>query len=128
VDVSALRERFLREVTVRPQLADALPEFAEQDNFRCHRFGTKETRLCCSRTDSILSLAMTKLEEFLKANDVKPARLAREAGISRQQLLRIRFGKAEVKMKTALRIRDACGRLTSRRVNLGEIFDLAGTP
>jgi len=72
----------------------------------------------------MLSLAMTKLEEFLKAKRIKPAELARESGISRQQLLRIRSGNASVRLKTALRIRDACGRLISRTVRFEEVFEV----
>jgi transcriptional regulator with XRE-family HTH domain len=65
----------------------------------------------------------TKLARFMKANKLKPLKLAREAGISRQQLLRIREGTADLRMMTALRIRDACGRLLMRRVSIDELFD-----
>lgn len=60
----------------------------------------------------------------MRANGIRPAALAREAGVSRQQLLRIRSGRANVRMKTALRIRDACGRLISRTVSIAEVFEV----
>jgi len=65
----------------------------------------------------------TKLARFMTANKLKPLKLAREAGISRQQLSRIREGTADLRMMTALRIRDACGRLLMRRVSIDELFD-----
>ena len=71
-----------------------------------------------------MSDTLTRLESFILANGIKPLALARESGVSRQQLLRIRSGNANVRLKTALRIRDACGRLLSRRVNFSELFDV----
>jgi len=65
----------------------------------------------------------TKLARFMKANGIKPLALAAEAGISRQQLYRIRAGTADLRIMTAMRIRDACGRLLTRRVSIDELFD-----
>jgi transcriptional regulator with XRE-family HTH domain len=65
----------------------------------------------------------TKLARFMKANKLKPLALAAEAGISRQQLYRIRAGTADLRIMTAMRIRDACGRLLTRRVSVDELFD-----
>lgn len=65
----------------------------------------------------------TKLARFMKANKLKPLKLAREAGISRQQLSRIRAGTADLRIMTAMRIRDACGRLLTRTVSIDELFD-----
>jgi len=67
---------------------------------------------------------MTRLERFMRANKIKPQKLAREAGISRQQLARIRTGKADLRIMTALRIRDACGRLISRQISISDIFEV----
>jgi DNA-binding phage protein len=60
----------------------------------------------------------------MKANDIRPLALAREAGVSRQHLQRIRSGNANLRIKTALRIRDACGRLIFRTVGIAEVFDV----
>ena len=65
----------------------------------------------------------TKLARFMTANKLKPLRLAREAGISRQQLSRIRAGTADLRIMTAMRIRDACGRLLAHTVSIDELFD-----
>jgi DNA-binding phage protein len=68
---------------------------------------------------------MTPLETFLQANKLKPGAVAREAGISRQQLYRIRTGiAADPSIFTAMRIRDACGRLLLRYVRLAEVFEV----
>ena len=67
----------------------------------------------------------TKLARFMKANGIKPLALAAEAGIRRQQLYRIREGTADLRIMTALRIRDACGRLLRRPVSFDELFDSA---
>ena len=68
---------------------------------------------------------MTRLEAFMKANKISPAALAREANISRQQLFRIRKGRTkDMSMLTALRIRDACGRLLFRFVRISEVFEV----
>ena len=68
-------------------------------------------------------LAATTLERFLRGNELKPLKVAHEAGLSRQQLLRIRRGEADPGIMTAMRIRDACGRLLFRAVSFDELFD-----
>lgn len=65
----------------------------------------------------------TKLARFMTENKLKPLRLAREAGMSRQQLVRIRTGAASPRMSTATCIRDTCGRLLRRAVSFDELFD-----
>lgn len=67
---------------------------------------------------------MTRLERFMRANKIKPQKLAKEAGISRQQLSRIRSGTADLRIMTALRIRDACGRLISRQISISDLFEV----
>ncbi|HEX7677342.1 MAG TPA: helix-turn-helix transcriptional regulator [Thermoanaerobaculia bacterium] len=67
---------------------------------------------------------MTRLEAFLKANGIKPLALATEAGISRTHLYRLRMGKMDVRIMTALRIRDACGRLISRQLSVSDVFEV----
>lgn len=66
--------------------------------------------------------AATRIERFIRRNKIKPAELAREAGVTRQQLLRIRKGTADPRFMTALRIRDACSRLLLRYVAIEEVF------
>ena len=71
---------------------------------------------------------MTRLESFLKANGIKPARLARETAASRSYIHRLRSGKVEPTRPMMLAIRDACSRLAGREVHLGEVFDLGDMP
>jgi DNA-binding XRE family transcriptional regulator len=64
----------------------------------------------------------TTLARFMNENKLKPLNVAREAGISRQHLYRIRSGDDDPGMMTALRIRDACGRLLLRSISIDELF------
>ena len=70
---------------------------------------------------------VTKLDAFTLKNGLKPSQVAREAGIARQHLLRIRAGTADPGIATATRIRAACPRLLKRRVTLSQLFDLRET-
>lgn len=72
----------------------------------------------------MLTILSTKLGRFIKVNKLKPAKVAREAGVSRQHLFRIRKGIADPGFTLALRIRDACGRLLQREVSIDELFGL----
>lgn len=67
---------------------------------------------------------MTRLHSFLLDNKLKPARVAREAGMSRQHLLRLRKGIATARITTAVRLMLACSRMLGRDVALAELFDV----
>lgn len=67
---------------------------------------------------------MTRLATFLAANNLRPVRVARESGVSRQQLLKLRKGLASPRINTGVRLTFACGRLLKRRVALDELFDV----
>lgn len=67
-------------------------------------------------------ITATTLARFMNSNKLKAAAVAREAGVSRQHLYRIRNGDDDPSMMTAMRIRDACGRLLFRRVSIDELF------
>jgi hypothetical protein len=67
---------------------------------------------------------MTRLAEFMRANGIKPLALAREAGISRQHLLRMRKGIAQPTIRIAALLRDACGRLVHRQLKLSDLFEV----
>ncbi len=64
----------------------------------------------------------TKLGRFMTVNKLKPAKVAREAGTSRQHLYRIRKGITDPSFTLAMRIKDACGRLLTREVSIDELF------
>ena len=67
---------------------------------------------------------MTKLESFIRANDLKPAQIARGAGISRTHLLRVRKGTDDPTRRMMIKIASACSRLTGRRVKVATLFNL----
>jgi hypothetical protein len=67
---------------------------------------------------------VTRLEAFLKANNLKPSKVAREAKVSRQHLVRLRKGMMQPTIPMATRIRYACGRMTHRRLKLSDLFEV----
>lgn len=66
----------------------------------------------------------TKLERFLKSRGIKPVRLARESGYSRQHLLRLRLGRMEPTRRCMVAVTAACRRLSREAVRASELFDL----
>ncbi len=60
----------------------------------------------------------------MRANKLKPSQVAKEANVSRAHLLRLRKGQQDATVSTALRIRDACGRLLLRAVRMNELFEV----
>jgi predicted transcriptional regulator len=66
----------------------------------------------------------TKLETYLKSRQIKPAHLAKEAGISRQHLLRVRMGRMEPTRRYMAAIVTAVRRLTNKPVCATDLFDL----
>ena len=73
----------------------------------------------------MLSVPMTKLERFLSENDLRPLDVAREAGVSRQHLLRVRKGTADPTRSAMVRIANGCSRLLGRRVKVATLFNIA---
>jgi hypothetical protein len=67
---------------------------------------------------------MTKLEAFIKAKGIMPARLAQESEYSRQHLLRVRMERMEPPRKCIKAIVYACRRLGREPVKASELFDL----
>jgi len=71
----------------------------------------------------------TRLEVFIRQNELLPNVIADVSGVSRQHLLRLRFGKAEPTRPMMIWITVAVRRLVKerqrgRRVRLTELFDL----
>jgi hypothetical protein len=69
---------------------------------------------------------MARLDTFIRENKLKPGRVASEAGVSRQQLLRLRKGLASARINTGVRLVLACARLLGRTIALDELFDIEG--
>jgi predicted transcriptional regulator len=67
---------------------------------------------------------LTKLERFIKKHGLKPAQIAREADMTRQQLVRIRYGRVKhPHFSTKDAITDACSRLAGVHVTIADLFD-----
>jgi transcriptional regulator with XRE-family HTH domain len=66
----------------------------------------------------------TRLERFITQNDMKPAQIAREAGISRAYLLRVRKGHADPTRAVMVRIAAACSYLLRRKIEVRQLFNL----
>jgi transcriptional regulator with XRE-family HTH domain len=67
---------------------------------------------------------MTRLAAILKGNGVKPSHLARDAGVSRQHLLRLRCGTVDPTLHMMVILATAARRILGRKVSVGEMFDL----
>ena len=65
---------------------------------------------------------MTRLEGFIKANSVGPSHLAREAGISRKHLFRLRMGYADPTRSMMVRIALGCSCILGRDVKVPDLF------
>jgi hypothetical protein len=66
----------------------------------------------------------TRLDQWLVAHKVKPARLAYMSDYSRQHLLRIRKGEMEPTRKCIAAIVVAARKLSREAVKASELFDL----
>jgi hypothetical protein len=67
----------------------------------------------------------TRLEDFLKANGIKPVHFARESGVSRQHIMRLRLGTMEPTRHMMVVLATAAWRILRRRVAIEEMFDLS---
>lgn len=65
----------------------------------------------------------TRLESYLKSREIKPLHLAKEAGISRQHLLRVRMGRMEPTRRCIAAIVAGVRRLTNEPVRVTDLFD-----
>lgn len=69
-------------------------------------------------------LHMTKLDQFLHENNLRPGTIAKQAGYSRQHLLRLRHGEMEPTRGSMVAIAAACAHLLGRSVHPSDLFDL----
>jgi len=67
---------------------------------------------------------LTRLETFLKANRIQPARFARAAYVSRQHMYRLRIGEEDPTRHVMVRMMMAATLILHRRVRMDELFDL----
>jgi tetratricopeptide (TPR) repeat protein len=68
---------------------------------------------------------LTRLEYFIRANDLRPADIARLAGYARQHLLDIRNGRYEPSRRFILEITRAISSLVNREVPPPQLFERA---
>ena len=68
----------------------------------------------------------TRLDRFIEENGLSPNAIADVSGVSRQHLMRLRFGFAEPTRPMMIWITVACRRLLDRhrRVRITDLFDL----
>jgi len=71
---------------------------------------------------------ITRLESFMRANEIKPAHLARSSGYSRQHLMRLRKGTMEPTRRVMVALAEASSYITHRAVQVWQLFDLGGEP
>jgi transcriptional regulator with XRE-family HTH domain len=69
---------------------------------------------------------LARLGKFLRENELVPNEVADVTGISRQHLLRLRYGRCEPTRPLMIWLTIACRRLVGgrRRVRITELFDL----
>jgi hypothetical protein len=67
---------------------------------------------------------VTRLEDFMTRNGVRPVQLATAAGISRQFLLRVRKGWADPTRPVIKDLTIAARRMLHRHVRASELFEL----
>jgi transcriptional regulator with XRE-family HTH domain len=84
------------------------------------------TRPPHGRKRTAKSPELARLGKFLRDNDLKPNEVADVTGISRQHLLRLRYGRNEPTRPLMIWLTVACRRLLGgrRRVRITELFDL----
>ena len=68
--------------------------------------------------------SVTRLDAFCLANDIGTAQLADAAGVSRQQIGRMRYWDRDLRIKMAKRVASGASRIMGRTVRIAELFDL----
>jgi transcriptional regulator with XRE-family HTH domain len=70
--------------------------------------------------------AQTRLESFRRGNRITVRRLARESGVSRQHLYRLRKGKGSrnPSLRFAVALARAFARMLGRSVRLSDLFEV----
>jgi transcriptional regulator with XRE-family HTH domain len=66
----------------------------------------------------------TRIESFLRGRGIRPSHLARDAGISRQHLMRLRRGMSQPTLKMMIVLATAARRILGRTVEVSEMFDI----
>jgi len=72
--------------------------------------------------------ALSRLDAFCLAHKIGTEKLANAADVSRQQAARVRYAKADARIKFAKKIAGGASRLVGRKVPIAELFDLDFEP
>ena len=67
-------------------------------------------------------MAVTRLQSFLLVRGIPPARLERESGFSRKQLLRWRTDGTDIRRRHMVRLLCAARRITGEEIRMEELF------
>ncbi len=70
---------------------------------------------------------LSRLGLFIRDNHVKPAQLADVSGVSRQYLLRLRYGRAEPTRQMMIWLAGGCRRILHRPVSVAELLTSASS-
>lgn len=70
----------------------------------------------------------TKLERFIQKNRIRPAQLAKAAGVSRNRLHAVRVGQGSPRLDFMRKVAFGCQALLQRRVAIDDLFDLEPSP
>jgi hypothetical protein len=68
--------------------------------------------------------AVSKLDAFCLAHKIKTPQLAEASDVSRQHVVRVRYAKADARIKFAKKIARGASIIVGRKVPVGELFDL----
>jgi predicted transcriptional regulator len=66
----------------------------------------------------------TRLDRFIRRHRIRPSLLARTAGVTRQHVTRLRRSTGNPTLSAMLALRNACRRITGRRVSVTDLFNL----
>jgi predicted transcriptional regulator len=69
----------------------------------------------------------TKLLTFLRENRIPSVRVEEAAGLSRQNMTKLKWGKTDPRLSTMRRVLGGVREVTGRAVRMEEIFDLEPT-
>lgn len=65
-----------------------------------------------------------RLDRFIRRHRIRPSLLARTAGVTRQHVTRLRRTTGNPTLSAMLALRNACRRITGRRVSVTDLFNL----
>jgi DNA-binding XRE family transcriptional regulator len=68
--------------------------------------------------------AVSKLDAFCLVHKIRTPQLAEASDVSRQHVVRVRYGRADARLKFAKKIARGASIIVGRKVPVAELFDL----